>query len=358
MIRIEARDTQTLAWRLGLPVISALLALILAAIPLTLARAPIGESYFFMFKGVFGSKFAFSEMLTRATPLIFTGLAAALAFRAKLWNIGAEGQLYLGAMAAVAIGTGVLDVSGLILIPTIILFGCTAGAFGMIVPAALKIRYGADEVVTTLLLNFIIIIFLQYMLEGPLKDPMGLGWPQSSPILDQGMLPKAMERMRIHYGFVIALLCAAIAQFMLMRSVWGFKLRAVGENMHAARHAGLPVNRSLLTVAAISGALAGLAGVSEVAGLKGYLTADLSPGFGYTGIVVAMLAGLSPTGVVIAALFIASVFVGADSMSRAMGVSSYLADLVVSTALLCVLVGGFLTKYKIISFANQRGDSR
>ena len=128
--------------------------------------------------------------------------------------------------------------------------------------------------------------------------------------------------------------------------------------MHAARHAGLPVNRSLLTVAAISGALAGLAGVSEVAGLKGYLTADLSPGFGYTGIVVAMLAGLSPTGVVIAALFIASVFVGADSMSRAMGVSSYLADLVVSTALLCVLVGGFLTKYKIISFANQRGDSR
>ncbi len=358
MIRIEARDTQSLAWNLGLPVISATLALLLAAIPLTLAGAPIGESYFYMFMGVFGSKFAFSEMLTRATPLIFTGLAAALAFRAKLWNIGAEGQLYLGAMAAAAIGTGVFDVSGIILIPTIIVFGCAAGAIGMIVPAALKIRFDADEVVTTLLLNFIIVIFLQYMLEGPLKDPMGLGWPQSSPIMDQGMLPKVMERMRIHYGIFIALLCAAVAQFMLIRSVWGFKLRAVGENMHAARHAGLPINSSLLTVAAISGALAGLAGVSEVAGLKGYLTADLSPGFGYTGIVVAMLAGLSPAGVVIAALFIASVFVGADSMSRAMGVSSYLADLVVSAALLCVLLGGFLTKYKIISVASQSGSSR
>ena len=353
MIRIEARESASSFMKLGIPVLSACVALLLAAIPLMFAGAPVGASYAQMFMGVFGSKFGFSEMLTRATPLIFTGLAAALAFRAKLWNIGAEGQLYLGALAAAAIGTGVLDVSGLLLIPVIILSGCAAGAFGMAVPAALKIRFGADEVVTTLLLNFIILIFLQYMLEGPLKDPMGLGWPQTAPILDQGMLPPLMERMRIHYGFVIALICAAVAQFMLLRSVWGFKLRAVGENRNAAGHAGIPVNRSLLTAAAISGALAGLAGVSEVAGLKGYLTADLSPGFGYTGIVVAMLAGLSPSGVVVSALFIASVFVGADSMSRAMGVSSYLADLVVATALLCVLVGGFVARYKFVRVRRQ-----
>jgi simple sugar transport system permease protein len=287
-------------------------------------------------------------MLTRATPLIFTGLAAALAFRAKLWNIGAEGQLYLGAMAAVAIGSGLLDISGFLLLPLIIALGAAAGAAGMLAPTYLKVRFGADEVVTTLLLNFIILIFLQMMLEGPLQDPMGLGWPQSAPVLDQGMLPPLMDRVRVHSGLILALVLAAIAQFMLARSVWGFKLRAVGENVAAARHAGINVRRSLFGVAAISGALAGLAGVSEVAGLKGYLTADLSPGFGYTGIVVAMLAGLSPVGVVIAALFIASVFVGADSMSRAMGVSSFLADLVVSMSLLCVLVGGFLAKYRIL----------
>ena len=357
MIRIEARETLSIHWKLGPPVMSALLALLLASLPLKLAGAPILESYKQMIIGVLGSKFAISEMLTRATPLIFTGLAATLAFRAKLWNIGAEGQLYLGAMAAVSVGTGVFDISGLILVPLIIFCGCAIGAAGMVLPATLKIRYGADEVVTTLLLNFIIIIFLQYMLEGPLKDPMGLGWPQSSPILDQGMLPPLMDRMRIHFGFIIAIFCAAVAHFMLIRSIWGLKLKAVGENMSAARHAGIPVNQSLITVAAISGALAGLAGVSEVAGLKGYLTADLSPGFGYTGIVVAMLAGLSPLGVVISALFIASVFVGADSMSRAMGVSSYLADLVVATALLCVLIGGFVSRYKIVRIAQNGGKN-
>ncbi|WP_238840648.1 ABC transporter permease [Roseobacter cerasinus] len=347
-MRIEPRESPSRAFAVGIPVLSAVISLAFAAIPLLAAGANPLVAYGEMIKGVFGSVFAVSEMLTRATPLIFTGLAAALAFRAKLWNIGAEGQLYLGAMAAVGIGSGFLDISGLLLLPLIIFLGAAAGAVGMMAPTYLKVRFGADEVVTTLLLNFIILIFLQMMLEGPLQDPMGLGWPQSAPVLDQGMLPPLMDRMRVHSGLILALVLAAIAQFMLARSVWGFKLRAVGENTAAARHAGINVRRSLFVVAAISGALAGLAGVSEVAGLKGYLTSDLSPGFGYTGIVVAMLAGLSPVGVVIAALFIASVFVGADSMSRAMGVSSFLADLVVSMSLLCVLVGGFLARYRIL----------
>lgn len=354
MIRIEPRAQTPRAFALGIPVLSAIVALALAVIPLIFAGANPMVAYGEMFKGVFGSLFAFSEMLTRATPLMFTGLAAALAFRAKLWNIGAEGQLYLGAMAAVAIGSGVLDVSGVVLLPLIIVCGAAAGAVGMAAPTYLKVRFGADEVVTTLLLNFIILIFLQMMLEGPLQDPMSLGWPQSAPVLDQGMLPPLMERMRVHSGLILALVLAGVAQFMLARSVWGFKLRAVGENAAAARHAGINVKRSLFGVAVISGGLAGLAGVSEVAGLKGYLTADLSPGFGYTGIVVAMLAGLSPMGVVAAALFIASVFVGADSMSRAMGVSSFLADLVVSMSLLFVLIGGFLAKYRIIR-SNKAG---
>ncbi|WP_430539560.1 ABC transporter permease [Ruegeria pomeroyi] len=356
-MRIEPRQHRSRTMDLGIPVLSAVIALAFAAIPLMAAGANPITAYGEMVKGVFGSVFALSEMLTRATPLIFTGLAAALAFRAKLWNIGAEGQLYLGAMAAVAVGAGWLDLPGLVLVPLIVILGAAAGAAGMAVPTYLKSRFGADEVVTTLLLNFIILIFLQMMLEGPLKDPMGLGWPQSAPILDQGMLPPLMDRMRVHSGLILALVLAAVAQFMLARSVWGFRLRAVGENAAAARHAGINVNRSLFGVAIISGGLAGLAGVSEVAGLKGYLTADLSPGFGYTGIVVAMLAGLSPVGVVIAALFIASVFVGADSMSRAMGVSSFLADLVVSMSLLCVLVGGFIARYRIIRSGTGRAAS-
>ncbi len=354
MIRIEPRPAPSRLVKIGVPILSAVMALLLAAIPLAFAGAAIGSAYVEMFKGVFGSIFAVSEMLTRATPLIFTGLAAALAFRARLWNIGAEGQLYLGAMAAVAVGAGAVEAPAIVLLPLIIVLGCFAGATGMAVPAVLKTRFGADEVVTTLLLNFIILIFLQFMLEGPLKDPMGLGWPQSSPILEQGMLPPLMDRMRVHSGLIIALVCAGVAQFMLDRSVWGFKLRAVGENASAARHSGIRVNRTLLSAAVVSGALAGMAGVGEVAGLKGYLTSDLSPGFGYTGIVVAMLAGLSPAGVVAAAIFIASVFVGADSMSRAMGVSSYLADLVVSNSIMCVLVGGFFARFRIARLKVRR----
>jgi len=347
MIRIEPREGDNRVRSIAVPVISAVIALALAAIPLAFAGANIGQAYVQMFKGIFGSTFAFTEMLTRATPLIFTGLAATLAFRAKLWNIGAEGQLYLGAMAAVAVGSGLFEAPALIMIPAILLAGAAAGAAGMAGPAYLKSRFGADEVVTTLLLNFIILIFLQMMLEGPLQDPLGLGWPQSAPIVDTGTLPRLLPRMRVHSGLIIALVAAVVAQIMLSKSVWGFKLRAVGENAAAALHAGISVKRTMMSAAIVSGALAGLAGVSEVAGLKGYLTADLSPGFGFTGIVVAMLAGLSPIGVVIAAVFIASVFVGADTMSRAMGVSSFLADLVVALSLISVLIGGFVARFRI-----------
>ena len=246
MIRIEPRENPSRAFAVGIPILSAVISLAFAAIPLLAAGANPITAYGEMIKGVFGSVFAVSEMLTRATPLIFTGLAAALAFRAKLWNIGAEGQLYLGAMAAVAIGSGLLDISGILLLPLIIALGAAAGAAGMMAPTYLKVRFGADEVVTTLLLNFIILIFLQMMLEGPLQDPMGLGWPQSAPVLEQGMLPPLMDRMRVHSGLILALVLAAIAQFMLARSVWGFKLRAVGENAAAARHAGINVRRSCL----------------------------------------------------------------------------------------------------------------
>jgi simple sugar transport system permease protein len=167
-------------------------------------------------------------------------------------------------------------------------------------------------------------------------------------VLDAATLPRLIDRMRVHAGLPLGVALAVALQVVLARTVWGFRIRAVGENPAAARHAGLGVGRTLLGVGLASGALAGLAGAGEVAGLKGYLTADLSPGYGYTGIVVAMLAGLSPLGVVAASLFIAGVFVGADSMSRALGVSNYLADLIVAMALLCVLVGGVAARFRVV----------
>jgi len=347
VIVVEPRATLSRPLAALAPVLAGIAAMLLAAIPIAFAGANPIAAYGYMVSGAFGSMFAFSETLTRTTPLILTGLAAAVAFRARLWNIGGEGQLYAGALAAVAIGTGAIDAPSWVMIPLVLLAGAVAGALFFLGPAVLKLKFGADEVVTTLLLNFVMLLFVQMMLEGPLKDPMSLGWPQSAAITDAAALPALIPRMRVHAGLVVGLVAVLAVWLMMKRTVWGMEIRAVGENAPAARYAGIPVTATVLRVALLSGALAGLAGVGEVAGLKGYLTSDLSPGFGYSGIVVAMLAGLSPLGVVAAALFIASVFVGADSMSRGLGVASYIADLVVALSLLSVLVGGFFTRFRL-----------
>jgi simple sugar transport system permease protein len=176
---------------------------------------------------------------------------------------------------------------------------------------------------------------------------MAMGWPQAAPIIDQGLLPMLLDKTRLHAGFLVAL-ASAFCVWLLMRfTVWGYEIRAVGANQEASRFAGIPVNRTIIRTALISGGLAGMAGVCELIGLKGYLTLDLSPGFGYTGIVVAMLAGLHPLGVVLSAFFVAVVFNGADSMSRALSVSNYIAEVITAVSLLTVLVSMLLTRYKV-----------
>jgi ABC-type uncharacterized transport system permease subunit len=347
MIRFEPRSRAPLALRLGTQLGAVAAALALAAIPLALADAPLWRAFGLMAQGAAGSAFALTETLTRATPLIFTGLAAAVAFRAKLYNIGAEGQLYMGALAAVAIGTGAIAAPPYILAPLVLLAGAVAGALMMLGPTFLRVRLGVDEVVTTLLLNFVVLLFVQMMLEGPLKDSMGGGWPQSEPIVPEGSLPVLFDRMRLHAGFIVALIVSLAIHVLIARTVLGLKIRAVGENAAAAQYAGISVTRVMLIVGALSGALAGLAGASEVAGLKGYLTSDMSRGFGYAGIVVAMIAGLDALAVVPAAIFIAGIFVGADTMGRALGVSNYIADLIVAMSLLCVLVSGLFTRFHL-----------
>ncbi|MHA3980487.1 ABC transporter permease [Halovulum sp. GXIMD14794] len=298
-------------------------------------------------KGAFGSKFALLETLNRATPLIFTGLAVAVAFRARLWNIGAEAQLYAGALVTVVLGTGMLQWGALALLPTLAIASMLAGALVLLVPALLKVRFGVDEVVTTLLFNFIFLLFVSMLLEGPLKDPMGMGWPKSERLVDAARLPRIVEGLRLHWGFALALIAAVVVWVIERRTTLGYEMRAVGLNREAAGFAGIPVNRVLIKTALLSGGLAALAGFSEVAGLKGNLTLDLSPGYGYTGIIVAMLALLNPLAVVAAALFVAGIFVGADSMSRAVGVPSYLADIMLATALLLMVLAILLTRFRV-----------
>ena len=346
-MRLEPKPAPSLAALVLFPVAAIATTLVLTSILVLLAGASPLSVFYLVAKGAAGSQFALFETLTRATPLIFTGLAIAVAFRAKLWNIGAEAQLYMGGVMTVVLGTGALPLPSAILIPILMLAAMLAGALMLLGPAVLKTRFGVDEVVTTLLLNFIVLLFVSMLLEGVLKDPMGLGWPQSQKVIAEAQLPRLIQGKRLHLGFVIAIAAAVFIWVVTKKTLLGYEMRAVGHNAEGARFVGIPVNRVLMKTALLSGGLAALAGFSEVSGLKGNLTLDLSPGYGYSGIVVAMLAMLNPLGVVASAIFVAGIFVGADAMSRAAKVPSYIADVMVATSLLTMVVAILLTRFRI-----------
>lgn len=350
-MRLEKRHQASPLAHVLAPLGAIAFTLLISALLVLWAGAPVGRTYGLLVQGGFGSLFAWSETLTRATPLIFTGLAAAVAFRAHLFNIGAEGQLYAGALAAVAVG-GVHDSAGWalplpLLFTLMLLAAAAAGALLLLGPALLKSRLGVDEVVTTLLLNFMALLGVSALLDGPMKDPTALGWPQSVALQPELELSRLIEGTRVHTGLLLAAaLCLGV--WVLMRfTVLGFDIRATGANARAAAFAGVATGRTALLVAVLSGALAGLAGAIEVAGRTSYVTLDMSPGYGYSGIVIAMLAGLHPLGVLAASIFVAGVQVGADSMSRAVGVPTYIADVIVAASLLSVLVATLLTQYRV-----------
>ena len=347
-MRLEPIRNPTMARKLMPMVLALVTTVVIASLLAKVAGANPFSVLGLILKGAFGSKFAILETLNRATPLIFTGLAAAVAFRAKFWNIGAEAQLYAGALMTVLLGTGALPWPSIVILPVLALAAILAGAVLLLLPALLKTRFGVDEVVTTLLFNFIFLLFISMLLEGPLKDPMGMGWPKSARVIPEARLPRIVDGLRLHWGFGVAIISAVAIWIIQTRSTLGYEMRAVGLNKEAAAFAGIPVNLVLVKTALLSGGVAALAGFSEVAGLKGSLTLDLSPGFGYTGIIVAMLALLNPIGVIVAALFVAGVFVGADSMSRAADVPTYLADILLATALLLMVLAIMLTRFRVL----------
>lgn len=349
-MRLEKRNTSSRLALVLAPLGAVSFTLAISALLVLWAGAPIGQTYALLLKGGFGSVFALSETFTRAIPLMLTGLAAAVAFRARLYNIGAEGQLYAGALAAVAVGglhggTG-FEASPWVLMPLMMLAAALAGALLLLGPALMKVRLGVDEVVTTLLLNFVVLLGVSWLLDGVMKDPSALGWPQSVALQDALQFDKLIAQTRVHTGLLLAVTLATAVWALLKFTVLGFDIRGLGANARAAAFAGVPVTRTVVLVSLLSGGLAGLAGAFEVAGRTGYVTLDMSPGYGYSGIVIAMLAALHPLGVVLASVFVAGVLVGADSMSRAVGVPTYIADVIVATSLISVLVATLLTQYR------------
>lgn len=343
-LRLERRERTPVWFGLALPALAILATLLLCSGLVALAGANVLESYKHLFLTALSTRFNLVETAVKASPLILTGLAVAVAFRAKFWNIGAEGQLYAGAMAAAFVGG--LAAPGALLIPGMILGGAIAGALWALLPAVLRTRFRVDDVVTTLLLNFILLYIMGALLDGPWKDTFS-GYPDSPDIGMDAEFPTVPGFSRLHLGIALALLAAPVVWFLIERTVLGFRIKAVGENPDAARYAGIRTGRILLGAAAISGALAGLAGVGEVGGVHFQVMDDLSPGYGYTGIVIAMLARLNPLGVVPAAFFFAIIITGAEGMSRATGVPVFLADVIQGVSLLTMLAALLFTQYRL-----------
>lgn len=291
-----------------------------------------------MLRGSFGSWNTFvSFTLVRSVPLLFTGLAVALAFRAGVWNIGAEGQLYAGAVAGVWVALTFDTLPGFVLIPAILAAAAVAGATWAFVPTLMKLRLGIGEVITTILMNFVGLYFAAWMVHGPLQEARGV-FPQTDRIVEAARLPVLIPGTRLHVGFGLAVLIAGVMWLMLSRTRFGFHVRAVGASSEAARVAGrIDPARVILITFLASGAIAGLAGAAEVSGLTYALYEDLSDGWGYTAIAVALLAGLRPGAVVVTAVFFGALRAGAGAMQRDAGIPAAWVGVVEALVILAVL---------------------
>jgi ABC-type uncharacterized transport system permease subunit len=333
--RVGGLSSNVTAAPLLIPLAIALTFLV-TAVFVVIAGADPFEAYYRFLIGPLTAEFSLLEVLVAATPILFTGAAVAIAFRAGYYNIGAEGQLLAGAIAAAGLGMLVGGLPGPLAWLLMLGGGAIAGAAWALLPALLRVRFRIDEVVTTLLLNPVALLLVNALLNGPWRDPV-TGFPESPPIAEAARFPELLDRSRLHLGFVLALVVVAVAWFVLTRTPAGLRLRAVGSSPRAAAFAGLSVERTLLAAALTSGAVAGLAGVSEVAGIQDRLTAGLSPGFGYTGIVVATLGGLTMPGVALAGLLLGDIRVGAGSAGRALGIPSQVGEIVQATLLLVTI---------------------
>jgi simple sugar transport system permease protein len=321
----------------------------LAALALTLAMAAVGLRVGgydpglagrALVEGALGSSGAIlSVTLVRTVPLLFTGLAVALAFRAGVWNIGAEGQLYAGAVAASWVGLAAAGTTlpAWLLVPSVLAAAAAGGMVWAAVPALLKVRQGVGEVITTLLMNFVALHLVGWLVRGPLQESRGV-FPQTDPIAAAARLPRLVPGTRLHVGFALAVALAVALWLFLRHTRAGFAVRAVGASPAAAATVGgFSTPRVVLGVFLASGALAGLAGAGEVAGVTFALYDNLSPGHGYTAIAVALLAGLNPLGVVLTSVFFGVLEGGAGAMQRTAGVPAAWVSAVEALAILSLL---------------------
>ncbi|MBA7653742.1 hypothetical protein ES703_61602 [subsurface metagenome] len=306
--------------------------------------------------GSFGSMYGIKETITKAIPLILIGSGLTIAFRARFWNIGAEGQLLMGAIFATWIGLNWGNrLPGPVIIPVMFLAGFIGGALWGLIPALLKAKFSVNEVISTLMLNYVAAEFLTLLIVGPWKGVTQQGFPYTDDLAEAATLP-LIPGSRIHYiTLVIALISAVLLLILIYSTKFGYELRVIGENRETARYAGIDFLRNTVLLMLISGGMAGLAGVGEVAGIHHHLSypSAISSGYGFTAIIVAWLAKLNPLAAIVSGLFFAGLLVGGDAIQISLGLPAASVQIFNGILLFFLIMGDFFLRQRVLVFLDR-----
>jgi general nucleoside transport system permease protein len=359
MVRLEPRQQHSQAMVYLSPLLAILFTLLSGLVIFSLfGKNPITALYTFFVLPVM-TVYGVTELLVKATPLILIGVGLSIGFRANVWNIGAEGQLTIGAIFGGGLAIWLHDSESIFLLPGMVILAAVGGSLWAGIPALLKTRWGVNEILTSLMLTYVATLLLSYLVTGPWRDPGGFNFPESRTFPDAGMLPIILEESRLHFGAIFALLAVITGWIVMGKSVIGFQLKVVGLAPAAAKHVGFIENKLIWFSLLVGGGLAGIAGVSEVAGPIGQLLPSVSPGYGFTAIIVAFLGRLHPVGVVFAGLVMALTYIGGETAQIEIGTPAAVTGLFQGILLFFLLASDVLTTYRVRfgSPLTERGGS-
>lgn len=345
-LRFDRRQSQSAAFQFAAPLLSLGLALAVVALFLVAAGVNPFLAYRDVLDEALGSLYAVTETLVQATPLIFTGLGVMLAFRMQLWNIGAEGQLYIGALGATAVALYSGFQSKPVMLTAMMLAAMASGGLWGAIPGALKARYRVNEVIITLLLNYIALGLLNYLVYGPWRDPKGFGFPITAEFSEAGKFATYFDS-RLHTGFFLAIALGIVLWIFTEKTIWGYEIRVIGNNPRAAHYAGMSIQAKTIFVMFLSGAFAALAGFTQVAGITGRLQPNLSPGYGFTAVIVAWLARRSALGVLLVSFFFGVIYVGGDALKVTYKLPESFINIFQGMLLFFLLASEFFVNHKL-----------
>jgi len=356
MLKIVKREERkgSLLRTLAILALAVVAALAVASLLIVALGIDPVKAYAAMFKGAFGSTYRSSEVLVKMTPLLFTGLGVAFAFRTGMFNMGAEGQLAMGTLACIVVMLYVP--AGIFTIPLALLAAFAAGGLYGAIPGTLRAKLGVSEAIVTIMMNFIATLLLSRLLNSVLKDPNGY-LPQTALTPPNAYLSILLPNTRLHTGFLLALALALLGYLLMFYTPTGFKLRAVGSNREAARYGGYRISAMMILSMVISGGLAGLAGAVEIGGLHHRLMEGISANYGWDAIAVALIGRQNPLGILISSLLFAALKVGGNAMQSTQGVPYNLVDVLQGLVILFALGSDFFSRYKILYVKQAKGGS-